>query len=794
MKGNVYSSALIAGTTLAIGLTTPGFAVEDSSLDEIIVTARRVEERAQDVPISITVFNQEQLTNRNVVTAGDLATYTPSLAANTRFGPETTTFSIRGFTQEGNTAPSVAVYFGDVVAPRAQGGTAGGNGAGVGSYFDLQNVQVLKGPQGTLFGRNTTGGAVLLVPQKPTSQFEGYVEGSVGNLDMRRLQAVVNIPFSDAVRFRLGVDSQEQDGYLRNKSGIGPSNFNDVGYVAVRASLAVDLTPNIENYTIATYSTSDTNGPYFKVSICNPAPGPASGPAQILGPLGCAQLARQNARGDGFYDVENGNPFAAQHIRQQQIINTTTWQAGDALTVKNIASYAQFKQDQNLTLFGDNFFLAPGVPFVYVGLYRDPGTDSISQWTATDELQLQGHIWSNALVWQTGLYFEKSGPLDGFQGSLSPILLSCTDPTTFKCRDVLGTPTRPAGFIQESLTEYNFRDLGVYAQATYKLTSQLSLTGGIRYTDDRTEGTSNNSTIFFPVANTPAAVCINNPCRLNVVQESEKPTWLVDLEYKPIDDAMLYGKYARGYRQGGVNTNNTSFATWNPEKVDMFEIGAKTSFHGAISGTFNIAAFYNDFTDQQLAANAIPAPGAAVSPTQAVVNAGKSKIKGVEIEAAIRPIESLRFDFNYAYLDTKLESFTAPPFNTALYSSLTPTAVVGGDLTLSPRNKGSITGTYFLPVSDSIGHLSVGVTYTHTDKQISSSQTPIGTLPSTDLLNANLNWNGIARSSLDLALFATNVTNKQYVTSVSGSYNSAGFDSFIVGQPRMYGARLRYSF
>src|SRR5262249_2078759 len=217
-------------------------ATADTELSEIVVTARRVEEREQDMPISMTVLTQEQLSNRNVVNAGDIARYTPSLASNSRFGPESTSFAIRGFIQEGPTSPSVAVYFADVVAPRANGGTTAGNGAGPGSFFDLQNVQVLKGPQGTLFGRNTTGGAVLLVPQKPTGEFGGYVEASGGNYAMRRFQTALNAPLGEGFRVRLSADYQSRDGYLRNIAyvpdtpRVGPGDFADVNYYALRLS------------------------------------------------------------------------------------------------------------------------------------------------------------------------------------------------------------------------------------------------------------------------------------------------------------------------------------------------------------------------------------------------------------------------------------------------------------------------------------------------------------------------------------------------------------------------------
>jgi iron complex outermembrane recepter protein len=244
----------------AYAQTTEHASSDAGTLGEIVVTARRVEERLQDVPISITVFNQEELSNRNVVTAGDLAVYTPSLSVTNIFGADNVSFAIRGFVEAVDTTPSVGVFFADVVAPRANGGITAGNGAGPGSFFDLENVQVLKGPQGTLFGRNTTGGSILLVPQKPTGDFEGYIEDSVGNYGMERIQAVVNAPLDDNVRFRFGVDHQSRDGYLNNLSGIGPSDFANVNYTSLRGSMVIDITPNLENYTIATWSDSGTHG------------------------------------------------------------------------------------------------------------------------------------------------------------------------------------------------------------------------------------------------------------------------------------------------------------------------------------------------------------------------------------------------------------------------------------------------------------------------------------------------------------------------------------------------------
>ncbi len=168
----IHAIGVLPTAALSIGLTLPSSTAHASILlpDEVVVTARRTEEAVQTVPISMTVFNQEMLSERNVTSAADLVNYTPSLNVDSRFGSDNASFSIRGFTQDLRTTPSVAVYFADVVAPRGGGSVTAGDGAGPGSFFDLQNVQVLKGPQGTLFGRNTTGGAIQIVPQEPTNQ------------------------------------------------------------------------------------------------------------------------------------------------------------------------------------------------------------------------------------------------------------------------------------------------------------------------------------------------------------------------------------------------------------------------------------------------------------------------------------------------------------------------------------------------------------------------------------------------------------------------------------------------
>jgi iron complex outermembrane recepter protein len=820
MNQKSHDSTFCFGALLALNLASTAHAQTADALDEIIVTARRVEESMQDVPISITALTPQQISDRNIVVASDLATYTPSLSVNQRYGAEKTTFAIRGFNQDQSTAPTVGVYFADVVGVRSQGGTTSGSTVGAGSFTDLQNVQVLKGPQGTLFGRNTTCGAVLLVPQRPDDSFGGYLEAQAGDYDMRRAQAALNVPMGETFRARLAVDVNEREGFMNNQSGIGPKDYNDVGYEYVRLGAIWDITANLENYTVAHYSNSETNGYASHYKICNPA---GAGGAAITGPMACAQLARQTARGDDFYDVEVSNQDPKFLIQTWQVINTTTWRVTDDVTIKNIASYGEFKERSRFNLYSDNFVFGPGfgpltgTPFTYIELDDAPGdNDTSGQSTITEELQLQGSLGDGRFNWVAGGYLEFSRPI-GWNAQRTGILLNCTDVTSLNCSD----PLR-AGTVSNSRTQFAFDNHGIFAQGTFNFTDQWAFTLGGRYTFDKIEGVGESTRIVgFPGGTTqfcndtvrfrgttPAntipssgALIVSDPsqCRLELETESNEPTWLAGVDYKPTDDVLIYGKYARGYRQGGLSFTNIGLETWEPEQVDSYEVGTKFSFAAdAASGFINFAAFYNDFQDQQIFAATIAKPGAGAQAGAAViVNAGQSVIQGFEVDSTIQLFEYLRLDLGYAYLDTELKELTTPvPPADSPFSALIPTAQVGSPLTLSPEHRLTGAVTFTLPLPETIGKLSLGATYVYTDEQIANGSTPasIGVLPSTDIVNVNLNWTDLFATNVDAGLFMTNATDEEYFVNTGGGYVSSGIGDVLMGAPRMYGVRVRYSF
>jgi iron complex outermembrane receptor protein len=333
-------------------------------------------------------------------------------------------------------------------------------------------------------------------------------------------------------------------------------------------------------------------------------------------------------------------------------------------------------------------------------------------------------------------------------------------------------------------------------------------------------------TIRFPAANTPQISCPNVPrvpalpgepttsagaviipdiadharCNSTNTAESSAPTWLINLDYKPTEDILVYAKWARGYRAGGAASANILFETWQPEKVDSYEIGAKTTWRGSsVRGYFNVAAYYNDFTHQQVSAALIRSATSPLIGGLAIINAGKSRIWGFEIDSSLTFFDSFRLDLGYSYLNTHINNLVTPVLGPELapfYSVIAPTVSKGGELGLSPKHRLSVTGTYTLPLDPSVGRVSVGITYVYTaDQLVSQATAPAFTrLPASNLVNLNFDWNGIAGTPIDLSAFVTNLTNEAVPVNVSNAYGSFGFESQMTNMPRMYGVRLRYTF
>jgi iron complex outermembrane receptor protein len=592
----------------------------------------------------------------------------------------------------------------------------------------------------------------------------------------------------------------------------------------------VDVTPDLENYTIGRYTDSDNNGHVQRLFACNPS----TAPTNFLGQLACGQLRKQ---GQGFFDLSSDMADPYSKLKQWQVINTTTWKATDNLTVKNIISYARLKTKIHADLFGTALVIPQGafgqvpipgggtVPFPFANtpvgfavIRNIPDSDSSNQATFTEEFRLEGTSFDSKLNWQAGFYYENSTPR-AFIGSQSPVFIGCSDPDNLICTDLTG-----GGGVNYTAAKNSFKTTGVYAQGTYAFTDQLKFTAGARYTWDKVRSISQGVTYTFPVGvpdSPPNLTRCTLPgrtlplCQVDQKASFHKPTWVLGLDYNPTTDLLLYGKYSRGYRSGGIKSDVPQvFVFFDPEKVDTYEVGAKASFSGAVHGYFNVAGFYNDFSNQQiqLGFNDNPNNPLVVTPTAGPVNIGTSRIWGIEVDSRVTLFDGFSLAAAYSYLNTKVkqvEQATIDPNDPYVLNGF----VHAGDrLAFSPKHKINVTAEYQLPIKESLGEITLGATYVHVSNQVSNysnrnvtgtisfdgvTSVPVydlGILPSYDVVNFNVNWDNFGGMPVDLAFFVTNAFNEKYFTSVPGLLGSTGFEAGTVAEPRMWGMRLKYRF
>jgi len=532
-------------------------------------------------------------------------------------------------------------------------------------------------------------------------------------------------------------------------------------------------------------------------------------------------------QGDDYYAVYSLTKDPMSKLEQWQFINKTSWFINDDLTLKNILSYSDLKQVTRTDVYGIGFNYPGGGQYGFTESGQIPGLPTNSQASIVEEIQLQGYAFDGDLNWTVGLYFENSFG-DGASGSLSANGLYCSDkdpynPSNSLCSSI-GAGLGRAGGISRQSGEIEYMTQAAFTEVRYDITDEWKVTAGLRYTKDQVDGDVNDARVWTGFPQIPAAPgtatiyrCvydnISNPgagdCKDEISQDSEAVTGLLDFDYFLTQDVMLYAKYARGYRMGSVNLyGGDPYRKFDPETVDAYEIGAKTTFGGPVPGTFNISAFYNELNDQQLQIGMVSTDGRA--PTTGITNAGKATIEGFEIETMLKLTDSLTANVSYTYLDTELKKveplpgtpipgrpgitiFTAPDGSTSILSS---TAQEGGDLSLSPRHSVVASLNYKLPLPAEIGEVSVGTVYSYTAKQFATapSSTPYALLPSYEIVNFNANWNAIMGSSFDAGLFVTNAFDEEYAMYVPGNFNSVGIEMRSIGTPRMYGARVKYNF
>ena len=799
-------------------------AASNAQISDIIVTAQRREERAQDVPIVISAFSPERIRDLNITEPQKLYGNVPSLVVGTQgqSSRDVQSFSIRGQSTGFLALPSVATYFNEVpliasISLSLQGGP--------GQFVDLENVQVLSGPQGTLFGRNTTGGAVLLSAHKPsTDHAEGYIQGSYGNYDLVNIEGALNIPLiEDKLAIRVAGAYYDRTGYTQDL--VWDKDRDNQHWYTGRVSILAKPTEQLTNNLMVYGSRSRNNGAGYinrGFRIGSLVTGNCATPTCAAIYNRQTEISQQIGPRRTRSDVDSyGN------IDAWGVINTTDFEISEALTLRNIISYQKLKSDYGndndgtplqayQTSQSANFPDFPvagltdefGIPIAgYNNEVNLTGPrDYLKQFT--EELQLQGKALDNHLTYAVGGFYIDTKPASVWQGAAVQF---CSPNNT-------GNPVTCAG--SRALSGVTNKSRALYGQGTLDFGAfspsleNLRLTAGYRYTWDTVKGfnaswspLANGTVICSVLGVTPRPSPAD--CRYDATLKTKAPTWTIGLDYKPVDNLMVYGKITRGYKAGGFNSVavNEQFRTFDPEKLTSYEAGFKSDWNiGSVPGRLNVTYFYSDYKN-------IQRPGSDFNLTTfaggAKILSATATIQGIEAEASIRPFDGLEIGGTFSHTDADYKKyqftslgadrtclpgggFAVVPFGGTVDASCIPFQFVTPYIY-------NIHATAKLPMGKDMGELSYLISYSHFSKQHTSptgdpSFEPGSTLEPYGLLNMSLDWRNIRQTGLDASLFVTNATNKLYRVGNANSYNGLGIFASLYGEPRMYGVKLRYSF
>ena len=769
----VATLILVAATAqIATAAETSSTDTGTPALEEVLVTARYTRETVQQTPISMAALSAERLAEDGIVNLVDVAQTTSS----TSFIPGGSDFGksmgalIRGVGQTDfifAEQPGVGIYIDDVYFSTLFGSSL--------EMGDIDRVEVLKGPQGTLFGRNNEGGAVRVFMQKPMGDDSGFAEVGYGDYNQRRVKASFDARLTDNLFVRITGSSRSQDGYVDQidfacahptESGnirpittqggcvMGAEGSEDVKYgrAAIRWLPLEGLEINLEG----------------DITIDNGSPGPDR--TVFIQPVGTALQVANTAINvphygipvdgrfitSGFYqtyatDPTYSNPLTGVYenpvndVTSSGYSGTVDWDTAFGVHVKFIEAFRKYD--------GQFAFKQGGAPIWVAGDWTLVHHDQTSE-----ELRISGQAFNHALDWVIGgYYFESNELLSG------PVDISTLSP-------VVGFP-----FVFNQNDPFSDKSASGFAHGVYHVTDKLGLEAGVRYTHDSSHVVFDHTLTllgvpFFPI--TPGSVSDSHV----------DPK--VSLQYQWSDTAMTYASVSRGYRQGGFNPRPLSPAqvtTFAPEELWAYELGSKTEwFERRLR--LNPALYLSDYTNIQQQLFSVDKTG---TPALLYGNVGHVQISGVELDIDAKPTNNWSFDASVGDLRYHVISLGAA-------------AGIAGGPTLHtmpigvPKFKGNAGAQYSYPLLGGTVALRADFTYqSHVwfdapNAEI-SSQNPYG------LMNLRLSWNS-ANGLWESSLLATNVLGREYYTSLNNNISLWGTVEGQVGKPREILFSVRRSF
>ena len=797
----IFGSCLLAMATpvRSMAADTKGNGLE---LEEIVITARKREENIQNTPVAVTAFTAESLESRNVQSVDQIAQYTPNLqfdgSAALSGGRFNATMFIRGVGQNDFATFSdagVGLYVDGIYMGRTIGGIM--------DAVDMSRVEVLRGPQGTLFGRNTIGGAVNIVTQAPTDKIEAKAEVTNGEFDRLDLKGMLNLSSADGkLRTRLTVATNTRDGYAQqidwNTKQTAPRG--DHNSQVARLQVAFQPSDSFSaNLTADGTWAKEHAAPLTLLSVASPIPNGGGYPffnlynilvapnQSIVAPNGLKQMNSSWITGDPY--TTYGTFYNINNLANWGTGLTLDWKLG-AVEVKSITGYrhlhAEFGRD------GDNS------PLTFRETFNNDTAKQLSE-----ELQFSGVAFNDRLNWLAGLYYFKEDSVDDGGARLAVGLFNALEalptgtwsppavtpgcrPAPAPCLGGAGNPQNKSNDLLIQLHNVNSsKSYAFFAQATYKITDKFSITPGVRYTRDQKQFTGfqlrlNANDYIIP----PGLIRENSWSQFN-------PKLSFDFQLN--DAVLLYVSGASGYKAGGFNErplqdvppnlppNQTEANIYDPETIWTYEAGLKTTLFDRRM-TWNSAVFYSNYKNIQLTVNA--------TPRNFVFNAAEGKMQGVESEISVRLARGLDLNLSGGYLDakyTKIDpakcpSLAACPITTASSFVKAPKWTASGGLQYGTKigDGRSITlrgdWTYKSKIFNDVGN------------------NPFIAQSGYSLFNARAVWS-TKDDVFSIAAFVTNLGDKRY--KVSGNASSASFGSLAeatYAPPREWGATVSARF
>jgi iron complex outermembrane receptor protein len=721
-------------------------AAEPNTLEELVVTAQKRSENVQDVPIAITALSPQALKDQHVTNILDLNNLSPSLQIKTDDNAANPKIFIRGVGLNDfnpNTATPVAIYTDGVYigSPLAQ----------MGQFFDLDRIEVLRGPQGTLYGRNTTGGAINVISKKPTQDFTADASAEYGRFNSLNLEGAVGGPIiKDVLAFRLAALYVKDDGHTLNR--LTGDHGNDADRWTTRLSLLYTPTSSFQVLAQARYGLSMGGSILAYNRSILPQTAAATGPDGFCAPafytsgqcadvLGYANTSTNKYQGDYLFEGHD-------KVRTYGGSVTATWDLGK-LSLVSVTGYdGAWRGDLEDTNAGpDNLITA-----WYLA----------KQSVVSEELRAQSNG-EGPLKWVGGLYLAHD---DLKTDSYYDILRAARNPT----------PANPSGAdLANSIGVFGWPykqttdSWAVFGQGDYSLTDRLTLTLGLRYSQDRKD--------FHYVSNAEfGAVTF---FAIDKAKTFGSISGKLGAEYKVSPDLNLYASYNRGYKSGGFfggqSVEPANFTPYRDEKVDAFEAGAKSLWFDRRLRA-NLSAFYYDYQDLQVYTLVLQG----LVTVQNFTNASNAEIYGAEAELAATPIKGLDLSLNASWLEATYQNFKSLAGD---YS--------GNRLPDAPKFSLTAQGRYAWPLLGGEAHVEADASYRskvfYDTRNVARLSDPARTF-----VNAQLGWT-TPDKHYEVGVWGRNIFNETNIVDII-PIEGLGFDLFNMGLPATAGVYLRYNY